>query len=57
MAVALGAQPERVVLARREMRERVRASDVCNGQRLARDMETLYRRMYAEAVEARSAHH
>lgn len=48
MAVALAAQPERVARARRSMRERVRASEVCNGERLAQDMEALYRRMYAE---------
>jgi len=57
LAVALAAQPERVTRVRREMRERVRASDACNGERLARDMEALYRRMFVEAVEARSAHH
>lgn len=52
LAVALAAQPERVTRARREMRERVRASDACNGERLARDMENLYRRMYAERARA-----
>ena len=47
-AVALAAQPERLVRARGAMRERVRASDACNGAKLARSMESLYRRMYQE---------
>jgi len=52
MAVALAAQPERVARARSDMRERVRASDACNGEKLARDMEHLYRDMYAERAGA-----
>ncbi len=46
LAVALAASPDRVAQARHAMRERVRASDACNGERFAREMESLYRRMY-----------
>jgi len=52
MAAALAAQPERVARARAGMRERIRGSDVCNGEQLARDMEHLYRDMYAERAGA-----
>lgn len=55
LAVALAEAPERVAQARRTMRERVRASDACNGERFAREMERLYRRMHDERTGDQSA--
>ncbi|HKV52475.1 MAG TPA: tetratricopeptide repeat protein [Gemmatimonadaceae bacterium] len=45
---------ERLTALRRVMRERVGASDVCNGERFARAMEHLYRRMHDERTRGRS---
>jgi protein O-GlcNAc transferase len=48
LAVELAASAKRLIDDRVTMRERVRASDACNGPKLARSMESLYRRMYEE---------
>jgi predicted O-linked N-acetylglucosamine transferase (SPINDLY family) len=48
LAVELAVSAERLIDARVALRERVRASDACNGPKLARSMESLYRRMYEE---------
>ncbi|HEY7894807.1 MAG TPA: tetratricopeptide repeat protein [Gemmatimonadaceae bacterium] len=55
LALALAAAPDQVAQARRAMRERVRASDACNGDRLARAMERLYRRMHEERTRGHAA--
>lgn len=47
LATTPGSAP-RLARLRRTMRERVRSSDACNGLKLARGMESLYRRMHEE---------
>lgn len=51
LAVDLATRPgsvHQLTTLRSTMRERVRASDACNGAKLARGMESLYRRMHEE---------
>ena len=55
LAIDLAASPERVARTRPTLRERARASDACNGERLAREMERLYRRMHDERMRGRPA--
>ena len=55
LAVELAASPgcvDRLRTLRRHMRERVRASDACNGARFARNMESLYRQMVGARAHA-----
>lgn len=45
-AVALANNPARLTELRREIRPRLQASPICQPQQFARDLETLYRRMW-----------
>jgi predicted O-linked N-acetylglucosamine transferase (SPINDLY family) len=54
VAAALAAAGPRGPQQRRALRQQVLASDLCDGQRLARELERLYRAAAVRALKARS---